>query len=451
MPAPPPAQSTVLIPPLPELPAGARVLLAYSGGLDSTVLLHALAARRTRGLVAVHVHHGLQAAADGWAAAAAACCDALSVPLIVRRAAIAERDAAGPEAAAREARYALLRGEMRPGDLLVTAHHRDDQVETVLLRLIRGVGVHGLAAIRSLSEFPPGLLWRPLLDQPRAALQAYARQHALQWIDDPHNEDPRYARSWLRQALLPGLRARFPQTDDSLARTARLAGETAGLLDELAAGDHAGAADGAALSVSALLALSAARRHNLIRWWLTRQQFRAPFAVTLDRIDRELLAVAADAEPLIHWPGCELRRHRDRLFAMAPLAAPPPRGTWGIWQASAPPVLPPGCGRLLGAMPPQPIRIRSLEPGEAIRLAGQHHRKTCRNLFQAQGLPRWVRTRLPVLEVGDEARCIAGVGATEGWQAFLAASGWRGHWYPDLAGLPPCIALTAAPLAPDCP
>ncbi|MBA4286899.1 MAG: tRNA lysidine(34) synthetase TilS [Xanthomonadaceae bacterium] len=441
-----------LMPPLPALPDGARVLVGYSGGLDSTVLLHALAAAGAPGLTAVHVHHGLQAAADDWARHAATVCAALAVPLIACRARIAADAAAGPEGAAREARYALLRAQMRPGDLLVTAHHRDDQVETVLLRLIRGVGVHGLAAMRPLTTFAPGQLWRPLLDQPRAALRDYAERHALTWVDDPHNDDPRYARSWLRQQFLPGLRARFPQTDDSLARTARLAGEATDLLDELAAADHAATACGMALSVSALLALSPARRHNLIRWWLARQQFRAPFAVTLDRIDRELLAAGSDAEPLIHWPGCELRRHRDRLLAMAPLAAEPPPGDWGLWQSRAAPALPTGCGALFSDhAPPQPLRIRSLMPGEAIRLAGHPHRKRCRNLFQECGIPRWARSRLPVLEADAEAFCIAGVGATDGWQQWLAAAGWRGHWRPGLAGLPDSIALTAAPLGRDCP
>ncbi|MDH4457230.1 MAG: tRNA lysidine(34) synthetase TilS [Nevskia sp.] len=448
----PPRPSPSLIPALPNLPSGARVLVACSGGLDSTVLLHALATVGAPGLTAIHVHHGLQVAADDWAQQTAAFCAALAVPMILCHARIAADDAAGPEGAAREARYALLRSQMQPGDLLVTAHHRDDQAETVLLRLIRGVGVQGLAAMRPLADFAPGQLWRPLLDQPRAALQAYAKQHALRWIDDPHNDDPRYARSWLRQQFLPGLHARFPQTGESLARTARLASEAAGLLDELAAGDHAVAASGAALSVGALLALSPARRHNLIRWWLTRQQFRPPFAVTLDRIDRELLTAAADAEPLIHWPGCELRRHGDRVFAMAPLAAEPPFGEWGVWRGIEAPVLPAGCGELLSATaPPQPILIRSLYPGESIRLAGHAHRKTCRNLFQQRGIPRWVRRRLPVLEAGDGATCIVGIGATDGWQDFLATTGWKARWRHALAGLPSPLAADTAPLAPDCP
>lgn len=427
---------------IPPLPPSTRVLVACSGGLDSTVLLHALAACAPPGLTAIHVHHGLQAAADDWADACAAFCASLSVPMIRCRARVPDDAAAGPEAAARDARYALMRGQMRPGDLLVTAHHRDDQVETALLRLTRGVGVHGLAAMRPLTDFAPGQLWRPLLDQPRAALRAYAERHGLRWIDDPHNDDPRYARSWLRQRLLPGLRARFPQADESLARTARLAAEAAGLLDELAAQDHAAQSRGAALSVSGLLGISAARRHNLIRWWLTQQQFRAPFAATLDRIDRELLSVSAEAEPLIRWPGCELRRHRDQLFAMSPLPAVPPPGDWGVWQQSPTFALPTGCGALLGsATPPRPIRVRSLQAGEAIRLAGSVHRKTCRNLFQERGIPRWVRMRLPVLEAGEGATCIAGLGATDGWQDWLETSEWRGCWQHRLAGIASPLAL----------
>lgn len=442
--------SAALIPPLPALADHARVLVAYSGGLDSTVLLHALNAVGVQGLTAVHVHHGLQPDADAWADAAARFCAAREIPLIVCKAQIAADDRAGPEAAARVARYALLREQMRPGDLLVTAHHRDDQAETVLLRLLRGAGVPGLAAMRALVELAPGRLWRPLLDQPRAALLAHAQRHALTWIDDPHNDDPRYARSWLRQHVLPPLRTRYPQIDDRLARTAQLAAEAAELLDERAAEDLAAMASGAALSVSAISHLSPARRHNLIRWWLTQQQFLAPFAMTLDRIDRELLAVSRDAEPLIRWPGCELRRHGDRIFAMAPLPAEPPPGDWGHWRSVEAPVLPPGCGKLVGrTAPPRPIRVRSLQPGESIRPAGHRQRKRSRNLFQERAIPRWVRRRLPVLDAGDDCVCIIGLAATAAWHE--AAAGWSFEWRHALAGMPSPIGWPDAPLHSDCP
>lgn len=447
----PTRSSTELIPPLPALAAGARVLVGYSGGLDSTVLLHALAARGVPGLVAIHVHHGLQATADSWARDCAAFCATLAVPMIECRAAIASNDAAGPEGAAREARYALLRPQMQPNDLLVTAHHRDDQAETVLLRLLRGTGVHGLAAMRPLSTFAPGQLWRPLLDQPRAALRHYAEAHGLRWIEDPHNEDPRYARSWLRRALLPGLRERFPQADLSLSRAARLADEAASLLDELAAEDQARAAAGSGtLSIAALLALRGPRRHNLIRNWLQGQGFRPPFAEVLDRLDDQLLTVAADAEPRLAWPGCELRRYRDRLFAMTPLPAIEP---WSQpWIGGCRIELPAGCGWLESeAPPPLALQLRSARQGEAFRPDGSLQAKTLRNRFQELGVPPWLRVRIPVLEAGEGAWCMPGIGASREWRENLVGQGWRAHWRHGFAGLPSPLVLDATPLASDCP
>lgn len=440
-----------LIPPLPERAAGARVLVAYSGGLDSTVLLHALASRGTPGLIAVHVHHGLQAAAEDWVQGCAGFCSGLSVPMILCRATVAADAATGPEAAARDARYALLRAQMQAGDLLITAHHRDDQAETVLLRLLRGAGVHGLAAMRPLTAFAPGRLWRPLLEQPRAALRAYAERHQLRWIDDPHNSAPRYTRSWLRHEVMPGLRARFAQTDPSLARAARLAAEAADVLDERAADDHAQIARGEALSVSKLLALTTARRHNLIRWWLHRQGFRAPFADHLDHVDTELLGADAAASPRLAWPGCELRRYRDHLQAMPPLPELP-GSDWGTWSSEARFLLPGMAGTLEASEPPPiPLTIRRARAGEAFRPAGATHSRTLRNRFQELGVPPWLRARIPVIEAGDGAWCMPGIGATQEWQESLVRQGWQGFWRHDFVGLRSPLALDSTPLVLDCP
>lgn len=427
-----------LLPPLPPLAPSARVFVAYSGGLDSTVLLHALASVCRPRLVAIHVHHGLQPEADHWVEHCARQCAQLGVPMNLLRARIAADDPAGPEAAARAARYALLRGELRSGDLLVTAHHRDDQAETVLLRLLRGSGVHGIAAMRPLGMFAPGRLWRPFLDRPRAQLQHYAESRQLHWLEDPHNRDPRYARSWLRAELMPRLRARWPQAEASLARSARLAAETAELLDGLAAQDAAAAASAtsAALRISALLAHSPARRHNLLRGWLRAAGFELPAADMLDRIDAELLAAAPDAVPLIHWAGCELRRYRDELFAMPPLPAAPEPGHTQRWQSGTRLVLEGGRGELLAdAPPPRMLHLRCAAPGETFRAAPGAHRRSLKNLFQEAGLPPWLRTRVPVIELEGEVACVAGVAASEQWRALQAETGWRLRWQHALPGL----------------
>ncbi len=413
----------------PALAPGAVVHVAYSGGLDSTVLLHFLAHYNPRfRLRAVHIHHGLQALADDWAEKCARFSASLGVQFELLRVQIDGLDPAGPEAAARTARYEALRGLMQPGDCLATAHHRSDQAETVLLRLLRGSGVQGLSAMRILRAFPPGWLWRPFLELPREQLYGYAQEHGLRWIEDPHNRDPRYSRSWLRTELTPLLRERFPQVEESLARTARLSAEAAMLLDELAAQDLAQAALGESLGVGALQDLGAARRHNLLRYWLRQHGFEMPSADTLERIQREVLDAAEDAEPLLAWAGCELRRYRDRLYAMPPLPPAPAAQPAMAWIGEELP-LPPGCGvLLLPRPPPQGLSVRFMRGGERFRPAGGAHSRTLKNLFQEAAVPPWVRLRTPLVEADGELVYIAGVGGSGRWRELFPTTAAEPVW-----------------------
>lgn len=421
-------------------PAANGVLVAFSGGLDSTVLLHRLAGLAVPGLRAVHVHHGLQVAADQWAAHCIAFAASLGVSCEVRRVVIDPRDAAGPEAAARAARYGALRDALRTNELLATGHHRDDQAETVLLQLLRGSGLRGLGAMQTLIDFAPGRLWRPLLGIPRAALRDYAERHRLEGLEDPHNQDPRYARSWLRREILPQLRSRFPQADATLARAAAHAEEAAGLLGELAAIDRADPAHAAgpagSLSVAALLRLSPPRRRNLLRSWLRAGGFATPEAAMLIRVDHELLAARADAEPLLGWSGCELRRYRDALFAMSPLPAPPAADWRTGWQDGDRLALPPGCGALVAdAPPPRMLTVRLARAGERLRLQPLAPSRTIKNLYQEHALPPWLRQRMPVIECDGAAAMLPALGLSTPAALPLAQAGWRVRWIAALPGL----------------
>jgi len=421
---------TLELTPAPPLRSGARVWLAYSGGCDSSALLHRLHALGMPGLRAVHVHHGLQAAADAWASHCRAFCRQLGIPLKRLRVSVARDHPAGPEAAAREARYAALRSLMRPGDCLVTAHHQDDQAETLLLRLLRGTGVAGAAAMRPVAEFAPGLLWRPLLETPRERLRAYAVTHGLDWVEDPQNSDPAYSRSWLRSELMPRLRQRWPQAGDSLARFARHAGETAGLLEALADLDLAAMPAGPALSVSALLSLSAPRRHNLLRRWLALQAGETPAADWLSRCDRELLGARPDGAPCLALAAWELRRYRDRLYLMRALL-PPPGELELAWPRGRVLALPADCGRLVAARTPaMPLTVRWPRGGERLRAAPGAPSRSLKNLFQALGVPVWVRERTPL--VWRDGQLLA-VGSY--WrQAEFAQTGPEIRWETALAG-----------------
>jgi tRNA(Ile)-lysidine synthase len=408
-----------------------RLWVAYSGGLDSTVLLHRLAACATPGLRAAHIHHGLQPAADGWVRHCRSICRQLGVPLTVRRVRVADDDPRGPEAAARTARYAALRALLREGDVLATAHHQDDQAETLLLRLLRGSGVAGMAAMSEWSDIGRARLWRPLLGTPRETLAAYARRNGLGWIEDPHNMEPRYARSYLRAEVLPLLRRHWPQARESLARAARLAGEAAQLLDELADLDrgHADAGDDA-LSVTALGALPPPRRHNLLRRWLSRRGWPAPSAALLVRLDDEVLAARVDAQPVLRAGPYEFRRYRDRLYVMAPLP-PPPRRQALPWRGGMLP-LPAGCGRLRGPRRfDRLLTVRFGVLGERLRLAAGGPSHALRNLYQERGMPPWVRERLPLIYRGRALLAVADL-----WLGAEARSaGLRLRWETDLPGI----------------
>lgn len=422
------ALSTVVLNALPARPPDARLLVAFSGGLDSTVLLHLLASLRLSGLQAVHVHHGLQAAAEDWAAHCATLCASLHVPMILCR--VQVRDAGqGVEASAREARYAALREQMAEGDLLATAHHRDDQAETLLLRLLRGSGPLGLAAMRPLLSFPPGRLWRPLLEVSRAELRAYAERQGLRWIEDPHNAGPEFARSYLRREILPRLEPHWPAASRTLARAAELQAEAADLLRELAEVDRRAFGEEASPSmpIAALRRLSRARQHNLLRAWIEALGLPSPYHDTLKRLETEVFDAAADADPVLAWPGGEFRRYRGQLFVMAPLP-PVPRELRLAWDGRGALCLPAGCGRLdvrEGGVPGALVRL--VEPGEHFRPCGSPRTRSLKNLFQERGVPTWVRARTPMLEREGRALWIGGIGWAEDAGPVQAEIEWTGR------------------------
>jgi tRNA(Ile)-lysidine synthase len=404
---------------LPRSARDAPRLIAVSGGADSAVLLELAAAQVVRPpLRAIHIDHALQPAAAAFAASARRQCARLGIELLQVRVQVDARHPQGLEAAARAARYAAFAAAMQPGEVLMTAHHQDDQAETFLLRALRGSGVAGLAAIAPWQRFGPGHLWRPLLAASRALLRAYAQAQGLAWVEDPHNGDPRFDRAWLRSELWPRLQQRWPQAAAELARAASRAAEAASLLDERAAADLAGLRRGEALSVSALRALPAARRRLALQHWLAVERGlpQAPRAA-LERAGPELLDAAADREPCIRWRGGCLLRYRDLIVATPPLPAPPPAGwrvQWRPLQSAEPELLlPEGCGRLRwrGALPDEIFVLRFAHGGEVFKPPGSQHRRRLKQLFQERGVPPWIRRRTPLLFAGERLIWAGGLGS----------------------------------------
>jgi len=425
-------------------PARGRWLVAYSGGADSHALLHALAALRgqlpERALSAVHVDHGLHPNSPNWLRHCEAVCAALGVPFHGVR--VDARPVAGqsPEAAARAARYRAMAGLMQTGDCLVTAHHQDDQAETVLLQLLRGAGPRGLAAMAACTPFPPGALCRPLLGVSRDQLRAYATAQGLHWIEDQSNLDIGFARNYLRHEVMPRLRARWPAAAATLARGAAHSAEAAGLLDDLAELDLARVRGPVAgtLSVSALHGMATARAGNVVRYWLREQGLSVPGSRHLGQILAQLGDAAPDRCLCIAWPGAEVRRYRDLVYAMAPLA-PPADGRVVAWDMQAPLALGDGKGTLsareataagLNAAQcrAQPVTVRFRHGGERCRPAGRGHTHTVKKLFQECGVPPWERDRVPLIYVGEQLAQVVGFWVCEPFQAQPGEPGICVEW-----------------------
>jgi tRNA(Ile)-lysidine synthase len=384
-------------------PRGA-LCVAYSGGPDSSALLHALTAlplARERGLRAVHVDHGLHRDSGRWAEHCRHQAAALAVPIEIVAVTVGLPEGLGVEAAARRARYAALRERLGPGELLLTAHHADDQAETLLLRAVRGAGARGLGAMRPLRHCGRGWLARPWLDLPRDAIRAYGREHALAAIDDPTNSDPRFDRGWLRTRVLPALGERWPTAIDGLVRSARRARAAA----DAAASEHARMlalarrVDPAVLDGTRAAAWPAEQRGELLRIWFRELGLPPPDARALASIERNLVAAAADASPCVRWRGAELRRHRGLWYALARQSA---ATDWRLaWDGRAPLALPAGGTLVLGAPRPLDLEVRPRRGGERIRLASNRPSQSVKHALQALGIPPWLRARAPLLWHGD--------------------------------------------------
>jgi tRNA(Ile)-lysidine synthase len=400
----------------------ARLLVAFSGGMDSTVLLHALTRLRSSGrlppIEAVHIDHGLSTAAADWARYCEDLCRGLDIHLHVRRVVAQAEPGQSPEAAAREARYAALRYLVGDGDALVTAHHRNDQAETLLLQLLRGAGPAGLAAMPEQAPFGQGRLLRPLLSVPRSALRAYADSEGLRWIEDDSNFDTDLDRNFLRHEILPRIEDRWPGANVTLARAARLQAEAEALSRALALSDgkQAGGSD-ATLQTESLARLTPIRQRNLLRYWLREHGLPVPAYTRLEELRRTMLAAGPDRCPLVTWPGAEVRRYRGSLYALRPVAqaASEPEADW--WPDR--PLALRRLGKVLVGSPARgagvrwdpgegPLRLRWRKGGERCRVAGRRHHHALKKLFQEAGVPPWERDRIPLIYKGNDLVAVVG-------------------------------------------
>ncbi|WP_201003559.1 tRNA lysidine(34) synthetase TilS [Pseudomonas cichorii] len=406
--------------------------VGFSGGLDSTVLLHLLAELATRErlppLNAIHVHHGLQDAADAWPEHCRQVCLKLGVPF--QSVAVQVKPGASIEQAAREARYAAFIERLGEGDLLLTAQHRDDQAETLMFRLLRGAGVRGLACMPLHRAIGKGQMLRPLLSFSRVELEGYAQQHGLSWVEDPSNEDQQLSRNFLRKQVMPLLASRWPQVSTTMARTAEHMGEAVQLLGELAEQDLVSARPTTSfawlgmpvLALGPLAGLSVARQRNALRHWL------APLTRLPDTdhwAGWETLCNAAEgARPSWRLADGELHRAEGHIWWLS--------GSWlqspeamPLWSDASGSLSLPGNGHvnIEGDIPLGPLQIRYRQGGEIMQLQGRGHRDLKR-LLNERGVPLFVRGRLPLLYRNDQLLAVANLPGLDG----ASHGNWRLHW-----------------------
>ncbi|MCH9671146.1 MAG: tRNA lysidine(34) synthetase TilS [Gammaproteobacteria bacterium] len=427
--------------------------VAYSGGRDSHVLLHAICAiRRARqspisalpfpwSIRAVHVNHGLHEQSPVWARHCVDVCTELEVPITIEQVTVASHGH-GVEAAARDARYTIFERLVRGGETLLMAHHQDDQVETVLLRLFRGSGLDGIGAMRARRKLGQGWLARPFLDVGRKYLDAYATAAGLVWCEDPSNGQVRYDRNYLRHEIMPAIEARWPGAPEAIARTSWLSQLLADQHTAQARADFElvqGQSEGT-LSVTGLSQLGLARAYAVLRYWVSDCGGDGPSLVHLQQLMSQAVESRWDRMPVVGWSNTEVRRYRDELYLCTDTSSEggwhAPR-TWRLAEAvtlghgvlTATPEIGRGfadacCVDSRGA---RAVRIRRRRGGEKIRLQA-YGSKRLKVLFQERAVPPWQREVWPLVFVGDELAAVPGLCVAEKFATPPGMPGWSLNW-----------------------
>lgn len=419
-----------------------RFVIAFSGGMDSHVLLYSMAQLRESSpniaLHTVHVDHGLQAKSREWSEHCLSVCEKLNVSCDVLKVDARAKSGESPEAAARDARYQALLDVMQAGDCLLTAHHQDDQAETLLLQLLRGGGPRGLSSMPMCNEFGVGQHCRPLLGFSREQLLEVAKKHQFDWIEDESNFDTGFDRNYLRHEILPKLKDRWPAMAQTISRVAGHSAEAADLLDILAEMDLQAVHDGEALSIQQLLSFDDARKRNILRFWLRQQNRPLPDTRQMERILVDVLQADKDRNPCVAWSGSELRRYRDHLYVVTPSTTPEPDTSLN-WDMKSPLQLPGDTGVLqaveaMGRGLKQSLcdstlaNVKFRQGGEKLKLAGRDHTHDLKKLFQEKGVPPWERDRIPFVYLGDDLAEVVGYWVGDGFSAAEGEKGIQIKW-----------------------
>jgi tRNA(Ile)-lysidine synthase len=403
------------------------VCIAYSGGIDSTVLLHAasiICADSGHCLKAIHINHQIHADSQQWLQHCEEQCRAYKIEVNTISVDVKQFSQQGIEGAAREARYQAFENALDSNDVLFTAHHADDQIETMLLQLFRGAGAHGLAGCAQTRAIGNALLVRPLLEISRQDIEYYAKQNQLQWRDDPSNDSLVHDRNYLRHEVMPLLHMRWQGLRETIGRSSQWQSESSEMLDSLAKLDAAHAVDEEnRLSIEKITILDNARLKNVLRWWIRNADCLVPSADVLDRVINDAIHSRRDCEACIRWQDNEIRKYREQLYLQKvyKLHDATLSYQWDLQQALSIPSLDLTLTReqldLFG------VNVNNIEQlavsfrrgGEIMRPRGRGCQKELKTLFQEQGVKPWERDRIPLLFHNQQLIFVWGYWISEGY------------------------------------
>lgn len=407
-----------------------QLFVGFSGGLDSTVLMHYLASSPALSakLSAVYVNHGLSPNALLWQNHCQQISQSLGVRFIAQQVHI--DNTSNLEERARTARYEVFNSLVKANECLILAHHQNDQAETVLLNLLRGAGVDGLAAMSEYSMLANGnALIRPLLFCSRSALEAYAAEHQLRWIDDESNQDEHYSRNFLRQTIIPLLQDRWPAAIENIARTSNHCQQAKENLNELALLDCPELSSiQNSLHITSLLVLSPQRITNVLRAWLRKNKVKSPSAAVFARIINEVLYAKQDAMPLVDWEEHSIRRYKDKIY----LDTKPQSKVSGVfpWPNFPNPLHLGGTDYVSavrstsGLVLPEnaTLEIAYRHGGATLKWHGQT--KELKKLFQQWSVPPWMREYVPLLYVNGQLAAVVGYAISDDFFSRDSAWAW---------------------------
>lgn len=421
----------------------ARIVVAYSGGLDSHVLLHFCATQThfKKKLIAVHIHHGLQIQANDWADHCRGIAEQLGIPYRQLSVNAQPGKRQSPEEAARTARYKALRKLLSTNDVLLLAQHREDQLETVLLQLFRGAGVSGLAAMPTSMAFGKGRMIRPLLTIGKHSIIQYAQQYGLNWVEDPSNHIDTFDRNFLRNQIIPRLKDRWQTLDKTVARSAGHCAMAAAELDKLTEellARYTRPQD-QSLIIADLLSLEPGRRNLLLRGWLKALGLPVPGQSMLRALLNEVACARSDANPVLRLHGYRITRFQNRLYCVSDKTLEP--DAIQAWPDNVQ-VLSRSNGYRLRIAPSESgvpialweranISVRLRQGGEMIKLPGRNGHHALKTLFQEASVPPWHRGVIPLLYFDDQLAVVAGLWVAE---SFYCPGGQRCYevfWEPD--------------------